>query len=188
MSVSNPRRINRLLKSNTFKFVIGEEKEEFNLHKSLVSHHLKPLDRLMNGDLLEAKQGCAFLDEDVGTFSRFSQFLYTADYETPEPGKDAEDPNKISVICRPNVTKHNKFTGRSYIHVSNDPTVAAPTTAVNPQLVETVTNMSPDENFSEIVATHAVSSGWPESWADTEKGVTGRGGLNSSIWPFGHLV
>ena len=38
------------------------------------------------------------------------------------------------------------------------------------------------------VATHAVSSGWPETWADTEKGVTRRGGLNSSIWPFGHSV
>ena len=56
------------------------------------------------------------------------------------------------------------------------------------ELQEQVLNLFSVLSNSVGVATHAVSSGWPETCADTEKGVTRRGGLNSSIWPFGHLV
>ena len=38
------------------------------------------------------------------------------------------------------------------------------------QRLTRASNISPRSQRSQHVATHAVSSGWPETWADTEKG------------------
>lgn len=63
------------------------------LHAALVSQHSPTLDRLMNGEMLEAKQGTAdFGDIDEVTFVRFSEWLYTGQYSIVSPrGQGSEN-------------------------------------------------------------------------------------------------
>ena len=59
----------------------------FTIHTALVAHHSKPLNALLSGPMLEAREGCAWLEDiDEHTFSRFGQFLYTTDYTAADPG------------------------------------------------------------------------------------------------------
>ncbi len=51
------------LSSTSFKFLVGPEKKLFTVHSALVTHHSKPLGVLVNGDMSEAKEGCALLEE-----------------------------------------------------------------------------------------------------------------------------
>ncbi len=58
----------------------------FTVHSTLIAHHSKPLGVLINGNMSEAKEGCAPLkDVDEGTFVRFSQYAYTGDYVAADP-------------------------------------------------------------------------------------------------------
>ena len=74
-----------VLASTPFKFLIGRSRKLFTVHAALIAHHSKPLDILVNGDMSEAKEGCALLDDvDEYTFVRFSQYAYTGDYVTAD--------------------------------------------------------------------------------------------------------
>ncbi len=67
-------------------FIVGHEKKLLMVHSALIAHHSKPLDVLVNGDMSEAKEGCALLDDvDEHTFVRFSQYAYTGDYAPRDP-------------------------------------------------------------------------------------------------------
>ena len=56
------------------------------VHSALIAHHSKPLGVLVNGNMSEAKEGCAFLEDvDERTFVRFSQYAYTGDYIAADP-------------------------------------------------------------------------------------------------------
>ncbi|KAL8658055.1 MAG: hypothetical protein Q9226_001315 [Calogaya cf. arnoldii] len=67
--------------SPPFKFVV--EGKAFYLHAALVSHHSKPLDRMMNGKLSEAQKGYATLEEvEEATFGRFAEWVNKG-YYTP---------------------------------------------------------------------------------------------------------
>ena len=47
-----------------------------------MSKYSKPLDRMMNGSMEEAQKGFAVLEDvEEGTFTRFSRWLYTGNYE-----------------------------------------------------------------------------------------------------------
>lgn len=55
-------------------------------HAALVAHHSKPLGVLVNGDMSEAREGCALLEGiDEDTFVRFCQYAYTGDYVAADP-------------------------------------------------------------------------------------------------------
>ncbi|KAI9777302.1 MAG: hypothetical protein M1816_004801 [Peltula sp. TS41687] len=72
--------------STPFKFLVGPDKKLFTVHAALVAHHSKPLSALVNGGMLEAKEGCAFLEDvDEQMFVRFSQYAYTGDYVAADP-------------------------------------------------------------------------------------------------------
>lgn len=56
------------------------------IHAELVAHHSKPLGKLINGQMIEANEGCAWLEDiDEDTFTRFGQYAYTLDYPVPDP-------------------------------------------------------------------------------------------------------
>ncbi|KAI9762719.1 MAG: hypothetical protein M1840_001186 [Geoglossum simile] len=84
----------RIISSAPFKFLVGPENKPFMVHAALVSHHSRPLDVLMNGEMLEAREGCACLEDvDEETFVRFSQYLYTGDYSATTPDPPATNPH-----------------------------------------------------------------------------------------------
>ncbi|KAG6215637.1 hypothetical protein E4U34_005564 [Claviceps purpurea] len=71
----------RIIKSQTFKFVVGEAKEELFLHSALVASKSEVLSKMMNGPFIEGQQGYVTLaDEDVSTIVAFAEFIYTDKY------------------------------------------------------------------------------------------------------------
>ncbi len=56
------------------------------VHAALIAHLSKPLDRLINGHMSEAREQCALLEDmDEHIFVRFSEFAYTGNYVDAEP-------------------------------------------------------------------------------------------------------
>ncbi|KAG5954252.1 hypothetical protein E4U57_004679 [Claviceps arundinis] len=99
-----------ILKSPTFKFVVGEAKEELFLHSTLVASKSEVLGKMIKGPFIEGQLGYATLaDEDVQTVAAFAEFIYTGDYkikireDTPQcddgipvlPSRRFEDNTKI---------------------------------------------------------------------------------------------
>ncbi|KAI9730207.1 MAG: hypothetical protein M1834_005971 [Cirrosporium novae-zelandiae] len=76
-----------IVSSHPFRFILGPNKRVFTIHAALAAHHSKVLAVLVNGPMCEAKEQCAYL-EDVNeqTFVRFSQYIYTGEYDAAEPG------------------------------------------------------------------------------------------------------
>jgi hypothetical protein len=66
---------------------VGPERRAFTIHSALVANQSKALDRLVNSNFSEARDGCAVLEHvDEGTFVSFMRCAYTGDYEDPKPG------------------------------------------------------------------------------------------------------
>ncbi|KAK0627889.1 hypothetical protein B0T14DRAFT_513503 [Immersiella caudata] len=75
--------------SQPFRFRIGPNKREFIIHSALVTAQSPALDRLVNSDFKEAKDGHVELDNvDEDTFTRFIEYAYTGRY----PKTEAYDP------------------------------------------------------------------------------------------------
>lgn len=65
--------------STPFKFIV--EGTAFYLHAGLGSHHSRPLDRMINGDMSEAQKGYAVLEGvEESTFARFAEWAYQGYY------------------------------------------------------------------------------------------------------------
>ncbi|KAG6268437.1 hypothetical protein E4U48_004688 [Claviceps purpurea] len=65
-------------------FVVGPKKRVFTIHSALVASLSPVLERLVNGDMLEAKTGSVVWEHvDEQTFVRFSQYAYMKTYEYP---------------------------------------------------------------------------------------------------------
>ncbi|KAF5608658.1 btb poz fold [Fusarium pseudoanthophilum] len=72
--------------SKPFKFLIGPLQTEYTIHSALVAHHSPALDAMVNGNFQESREGSVKWDDvDEVVFNSFWQFVYTGDYETPEP-------------------------------------------------------------------------------------------------------
>lgn len=66
-----------------FKFIV--EGEPFYIHADLVSFHSKPLDRMINGHMSEARKGFATLEDvDGDTFVRFIEWAHKGFYTPAE--------------------------------------------------------------------------------------------------------
>lgn len=73
----------------TFKFQIGPDKKEFDIHKDAVARISKPLNVMMNGPFIEGQTGVAWLKEvEVETSHCFVQFLYKGKYCGPDADVD----------------------------------------------------------------------------------------------------
>jgi len=51
------------LSSSPFRFLAGRDRRLFTVHSSLIAHHSKPLDILVNEYMSEAKKECALLKD-----------------------------------------------------------------------------------------------------------------------------
>ncbi|PPJ57724.1 hypothetical protein CBER1_00066 [Cercospora berteroae] len=68
-----------------FRFIVGSNAIEFFVHPAVIVQHSKPLANLMHGDMREAREGQAHIEEvDENTFARFLEFCYTKDYPAAE--------------------------------------------------------------------------------------------------------
>lgn len=65
---------------------MGPHAQEFTIHSALIAHHSPALSALVNGGFKESNDFCVEWDDiDETTFTSFWQFVYTGDYDTPEP-------------------------------------------------------------------------------------------------------
>ncbi|KAJ3453996.1 hypothetical protein MRS44_018628 [Fusarium solani] len=72
--------------SRPFRFLVGPHAQEFTIHSALIAHHSPALSALVNGGFKESNDFCVEWDDiDETTFTSFWQFVYTGDYDTPEP-------------------------------------------------------------------------------------------------------
>jgi hypothetical protein len=89
----------------------------YYIHTDLVSHHSRPLDRTINGQMAEAQQGFAVLEDvDEGTFRRFLEWAYKGYYKAADIELDATIP--ISPV--PSDQKECETTGWTEGHPSDD--------------------------------------------------------------------
>jgi hypothetical protein len=76
---------NRLIGSNTFRFLVGPDQTPCNIHAELAIHLSPVFSTLIAGHMSESLQQCAVLgDIDADIFLRFCEFAYTGDYPVPE--------------------------------------------------------------------------------------------------------
>ena len=74
------------ISSHPFRFLIGPDKKTFYVHTELVVQHSSALGALVSGQMAEAKEGCATLEDvDEDTLVRFAEYMYTNDYSVPDP-------------------------------------------------------------------------------------------------------
>ncbi|PNP61173.1 hypothetical protein FNYG_14090 [Fusarium nygamai] len=72
--------------SKPFRFLIGPLQTEYTIHSALVAHHSPALAAMVNGKFRESQEGSVKWDDvDEIVFNSFWQFVYTGDYDTPEP-------------------------------------------------------------------------------------------------------
>lgn len=65
---------------------MGKNKTSFTLHSEALVRQSDPLLALINGGMIEAREGHAWLeDTDEETFVRVGEYLYTGDYTPAEP-------------------------------------------------------------------------------------------------------
>ncbi|KAI2620645.1 hypothetical protein GGS26DRAFT_303592 [Hypomontagnella submonticulosa] len=100
--------------SKPFRFLVGPDKKEFQMHSELVARMSKPLDTLVKGEWEEGKKEAAEWPEiDEGTFVRFCEFAYTGDYKAADPFEDIptppeeDEPTVEVVAARPVLTPHS---------------------------------------------------------------------------------
>lgn len=91
------------MSSKPFEFLVGPEKKVYTIHSGLVARLSPVLDRLVNGDMEEAKKGSVeWKHVDEQTFIRFSEYAYTKSYEyppfRPEPPADSRS-GALRVRC-----------------------------------------------------------------------------------------
>ncbi|KAF4494405.1 btb poz fold [Fusarium agapanthi] len=72
--------------SKPFRFLIGPLQTEYTIHSALVAHQSPTLAAMVNGEFRESRE-CSVKWDDVEeiVFNSFWQFVYTGDYDTPEP-------------------------------------------------------------------------------------------------------
>ncbi|KAL7942926.1 hypothetical protein V8C42DRAFT_330768 [Trichoderma barbatum] len=85
-----------------FTFLVGPDHKEHTIHSALVAHQSKALNTLINGQMKEATERRVIWEEiDEETFIRFSQYLYTGNYDETEPKKreaDAVTPSQAEYV------------------------------------------------------------------------------------------
>jgi hypothetical protein len=89
-------------KSSVFQFLVGPAKTSFYIHTELAGSHSQPLSTLMQGEMMEAKQGIAHLEditEDV--FWCFTQYLYSGNYQSTAVQSGEDSSHTVSQIVRP---------------------------------------------------------------------------------------
>jgi hypothetical protein len=74
--------------SPTFIFEVGENKKTFTLHAAAVENVSAFLKGLIDSAIANGQNRVFLPDFAENAFARFAQYVYTLDYEAPEPVKD----------------------------------------------------------------------------------------------------
>ncbi|CCT76235.1 uncharacterized protein FFUJ_14131 [Fusarium fujikuroi IMI 58289] len=78
--------INKVATSKPFRLLVGPLQTEYTIHSALVAHQSPALAAMVNGKFQESQERCVKWDDvDEIVFNSFWQFVYTGDYDTPEP-------------------------------------------------------------------------------------------------------
>lgn len=74
----------RILESPQFTFFLGEAREPLTVSAAALAALSRPLDRLINGPMKEAKEERAtILDVEKEDFIRLCEYAYRGDYTVP---------------------------------------------------------------------------------------------------------
>lgn len=74
------------MRSEVFKFVVGPDEKEFNVHEAALSGLSRPLEVLLEGPFKEARESRVDWPEvDESTFVRFVEWAYTGNYREAKP-------------------------------------------------------------------------------------------------------
>ncbi len=107
--------IHSVYASTPFKFVVCGS--PYYIHADLASQHSYPLNRMINGQMAEAQQGFAVLEDvDEATFRRFVEWAYKGYYKAADFELDAT----ISPSTVPSDQKECETTGRTEGHPPDD--------------------------------------------------------------------
>ncbi|KAK5997571.1 hypothetical protein PT974_02934 [Cladobotryum mycophilum] len=94
-----------IISSDSFTFIVGKDGDKFIMHSAMVASQSKALDRLANGEAMEAiERSVVWKDVDKYTFIRFSQFAYMGAYKKVLPTKRLSyiPPPQPERVLRPN--------------------------------------------------------------------------------------
>ncbi|PNP39951.1 hypothetical protein TGAMA5MH_08217 [Trichoderma gamsii] len=88
------------ISSPPFTFVVGQGEKEHTIHSALVASQSAALDALINGGMKESiERRVIWKDVDEESFIRFSQFVYTGDYDGATPSKHEPEGKTSSQIA-----------------------------------------------------------------------------------------
>ncbi len=74
-----------ILASTSFRFLVDHDRWLLTLHSSLIAHHSKFLDLLVNEYISKTKMKCALLEDiEEQTFVQFSQYAYIENYSAAD--------------------------------------------------------------------------------------------------------
>ncbi len=74
-----------ILASTFFRFLVDHDRRLLTIHSSLIAHHSKFLDLLVNEYISKTKKKCALLkDVEEQTFVQFSQYAYIENYSAAD--------------------------------------------------------------------------------------------------------
>ncbi|KAK2134297.1 hypothetical protein NOF04DRAFT_1317639 [Fusarium oxysporum II5] len=109
--------------SKPFKFIVGPQRTEFTIHSALVGHQSPALLVLVNGQFKESSD-CSVKWDDIDeiVFTSFWQFVYTGDYDTPEPL-----PPATTTSSKGKEEAHNPDEPLAETTFSNEPVEKTPT-------------------------------------------------------------
>ncbi|KAG6989069.1 hypothetical protein Forpi1262_v018700 [Fusarium oxysporum f. sp. raphani] len=109
--------------SKPFKFIVGPQRTEFTIHSALVGHQSPALLALVNGQFKESSD-CSVKWDDIDeiVFTSFWQFVYTGDYDTPEPL-----PPATTTSSKGKEEAHNPDEPLAETTFSNEPVEKTPT-------------------------------------------------------------
>ncbi|KAL5412518.1 hypothetical protein PMIN04_009820 [Paraphaeosphaeria minitans] len=87
-----PPSFGEILRTKQFTFLIGPEQTPIVVHAGAIASLSKPLDRLVNGGMLEAQENVArFPELQAQDFERICEFSYCGNYTIPKPEQFSDE-------------------------------------------------------------------------------------------------
>jgi len=110
-----------ILQSGQFRFLVGTDRTPFIVHAAAMSATSEQMDRLINGSMKEAGEGCVELpDISIDDFTRICEYAYCGDYTTPPFTVDVARAAG-TMVGRPDFPKHTPAGRHSEVVESEQP-------------------------------------------------------------------
>ncbi|KAG6268436.1 hypothetical protein E4U22_004546 [Claviceps purpurea] len=110
------------MSSKPFEFLVGPEKKVYTIHSGLAARLSPVLDRLVNGDMEEAKKGFVeWKHVDEQTFIRFRQYAYMKTYEYPSFRPEPPADSRSGALRHDTKTQHRNTAQSEAVNDSKTP-------------------------------------------------------------------